>query len=331
MQFSVILPTRNRPALFAQALASVLGQAGTRLEVIVVADGCDPALLSAYQPTWNAAGGRLRVIHLPRSPRGHGQSHALNLGVASASGDYVAFLDDDDVWTDPGYLARLSDMLAAAPAPIDLLLADQAAFQDGDRIARPIWIEDLGARLPTLRAPDACGAYVVTPAELLTAHGFCHLNTTVVRRELFLVLGGLDENIRYECDRDFYLRAIDAATRIVYRPGIVARHNIPDATRRDNMSTTVSALEKRLFQLRVLDRGLLFARDPAIRTHARRHKGYVLKAMAEELTRSGRHAAASRYAYEALAFGCSLKWLAYTGYLGLRGLLAGGDEGPRPG
>ncbi len=69
----------------------MLGQAGTRLEVIVVADGCDPALLPAYQPIWNAAGGRLRVIHLPLSPpRGHGQSHALNLGVASASGDYVA-------------------------------------------------------------------------------------------------------------------------------------------------------------------------------------------------------------------------------------------------
>ena len=74
MQFSVILPTRNRPALFEQALASVLAQDGAEFEVIVVADGCDPALLGDYQPIWDGAGARLRVIHLPISPRGHGQS-----------------------------------------------------------------------------------------------------------------------------------------------------------------------------------------------------------------------------------------------------------------
>ena len=330
MQFSVILPTRNRPALFEQALASVLAQDGAEFEVIVVADGCDPALLGDYQPIWDGAGARLRVIHLPISPRGHGQSHALNMGVAAANGDYVAFLDDDDIWTDPGYLARLSGIIAAASGPPDLLLADQAAFRGSVQVTQTIWIEDFGARLSARRSPDAGDAYVVTPGELLTAHGFCHLNTTIVRRALFLAIGGLDENIRYECDRDFYLRAIDAAQQILYRPGVVARHNVPDPSRQANMSTAVSVLEKRLFQLRVLDRGLLFARDPAIRAHARRHKGYVLNAMAEELARDGRHAIASRYACEALACGFSPKWFAYAGYLGLRGLLGRGKQGPGP-
>ena len=328
IQFSVILATRNRPALFAEALASVLAQGDARLEVVVVADGCEPALLPDYEAIWTKAvsAAPIQVIRLPVSPRGHGQSHALNMGVAAARGDYVAFLDDDDAWTDPGYLCRLAALLAASPEPPDLLLADQAAFRDGVPAPGPIWIEDLGERLARRGPAVAEGGYRVTPAELLTAHGFCHLNTTVVRRALFLEIGGLDESIRYECDRDFYLRAIDVAARIVYRPGVVSRHNIPDPARQASMSTAVSALEKRVFQLRVLDRGILFARDPAIRSHAHRHKGYVLQAIAEELARRGRFAAAGAYAREALAFGRGPKWAAYAAYLSLRGLFSGGER-----
>lgn len=319
MKFSVIIPTRNRPALFGAALESVLAQAGVALEIIVVNDGCDPAFLPEYQPIWDAAGDRLQVIHLPISPRGHGQSHALNMGVAASSGDYVTFLDDDDAWSDAGYLGRLAGIIGAADRPVDLLLSDQAAFRNDERVLRTVWIEDLAETLKATHAPDAFGAYSVTPPDLLRAHGFCHLNTTVVRRALFLEIGGLDENIRYECDRDFYLRAIDAAGLIKYRPGVVSRHNIPDPKSKASMSTTVSALEKQVFQIRVLDRGILFARSPAIRAHARRHKGYVLKAMAEELARAGQFATAGYYAREALLVAFGVKWLAYSLYLTVRG------------
>jgi len=320
MKFSVVIPTRNRPELFGAALASVLAQAGAALQVIVVNDGTEPASLPAYRAIWDAAGDRLQVIHLPVSPRGHGHSHALNMGAAVATGDYLAFLDDDDLWTDPGYLARLAAMIEAEPQPIDLILADQAAFRhDGSQVAHAIWIEDIAATLKADRPADGFGAYAVTPTELLRAHGFCHLNTTVIRRVLFESVRGLDESLRYEEDRDFYLRAIDAAELIKYRPGVIARHNIPDPARRVNLSTTVSTLEKQVFQIRVLDRGLLFARSPAIRAYARQHKGYVLKAMAEELARAGQFATAGYYAREALLVAFGVKWLAYSLYLTARG------------
>jgi hypothetical protein len=86
------------------------------------------------------------------------------------------------------------------------------------------------------------------------------------------------------------------------------------------MSTVLSALERNIFDIRVLDRAILFARAPEIQHYGRLHKSYVLKRMAEELARSGRYRAASYYALEALLVGFNFKWLAYAVLLWARGL-----------
>src|SRR6266571_4199886 len=88
--FSIIIPTYNRASLLPHTLNSVWGQSFSDFEVIVVDDGSTDAthqLLSGYQ-------GRLRVF--PQNNRGPGA--ARNLGASRASGDYLAFLDSDDVW-----------------------------------------------------------------------------------------------------------------------------------------------------------------------------------------------------------------------------------------
>jgi len=61
---------------------------------------------------------------------------------------------------------------------------------------------------PLRREPDVAGAFTVSPAELLACPAHCHLNTTIVSRAFYFEIAGLDEGLRYECDRDFYLRAI---------------------------------------------------------------------------------------------------------------------------
>ena len=90
MFFSVVIPTYNRLALLQRTLASVRRQSYADFEVIVVDDGSTDATRE-----WLASqGGDLRVLE--RSNRGPGA--ARNLGAREAGGDYVAFLDSDDLW-----------------------------------------------------------------------------------------------------------------------------------------------------------------------------------------------------------------------------------------
>ncbi len=324
MIFSVIVPTRNRPDLFARALRSVLAQRGAAFEVVVVDDGSAPEHAAAYAALAAEAGEPGRFFHLTAAARGHGHGYALNFGAAQARGAYLAFLDDDDEWVDPDYLAHVARVLAAHAGAVDLHLADQAALRDGVRLERVVWIEDLAGKLAG-RVPDADGAYAVGVAELLRAHGFCHLNTTVVRRDFFAALGGMEDSIRYEEDRDFYLRAIDRAGLVMYSPRVVAHHHVPDPAAGASLSTSVSVLERKLFQSRVLDRAALFATAPAIRAYGRRHKAYVLKSIARELAREGRWRLAAWYAGQALGAGFGLKWLGYAGLLWVRALLSPAD------
>lgn len=93
---SVIIPTCNRAALLREAIESALAvdRSGFELEIIVVDNGSTdetPDVCSAYP---------VRYIRTEM----RGASTARNTGIEAASGDFIAFLDDDDVWL-PGNIA----------------------------------------------------------------------------------------------------------------------------------------------------------------------------------------------------------------------------------
>jgi glycosyltransferase involved in cell wall biosynthesis len=317
MRFSVLLPTRNRPALLRRALGSVLAQQVDGLEVLVIDDGTSDPFAGPLAAIEASCDRRARFLHLPPSERGHGPSHALNVGAAQADGRYLCFLDDDDEWTDPQYLACAAGLIGLPGPPPDLLFFDQAAFAGGQRIERTVWIEDLAGLLPQTGRLGPSGAWRVGAKDLLRAHGFCHGNTTIVRRDFFNGLGGFDAALRYEQDRDFYLRAIDRAQAIVYVPRTVARHNVPDPARRDNLSTLASDIEKRSLQIVLLEKAIRDSRQEVVRAYARVHRGYTLKHMALSLYRAGRYRQAWPYASAALAAGFNPKWLAFCAWLGV--------------
>jgi glycosyltransferase involved in cell wall biosynthesis len=323
MIFTVIIPTRDRPWLLREALQSVLDQSLARVQVIVVNDGSHSRFAQAYRDIQAQMPLQVQFINLPRTPSGHGASHARNVGATEALGSYLIFLDDDDVLTDPGYLERVVPALAGDTGPIDLHLSNQIAYRDGVATTRPIWIEDLRDRLPA--QGDATGAHVVTPAMLLGCVGFAHLNTTIVSRVLFDAIGGFDTCMAYENDRDFYLRAIDRASSIKYSPRDVARHNIPDAGRTDNVSTRLPRMARMLFQLRLLDKAALFSSQSEIRDYARRHRAYVLKRLSESLYGDGDLPTARYYAWAALTAGFTMKWFAFCLLATLRAAI-----GPAP-
>src|SRR4051812_14458694 len=95
---SVVIPTYNRAELLPATLASVAAQQFTDLEVLVVDDGSEDdtrAILERH----GAPG--LRLLALGRTGN---LSVVRNAGIEAAAGEYVAFLDSDDLW-DPDKLA----------------------------------------------------------------------------------------------------------------------------------------------------------------------------------------------------------------------------------
>ena len=315
MRVSVVIATRDRPALLGRALASVQAQTFPELEIIVVDDGSAPSFAAEHDTLARSLGERGAFHRLPPVPGGHGPSFARNHGVAQAQGEWIAFLDDDDEWIDPDYLARAVRTLTATPSA-DLQYANQEAVRaDGSRVEHVVWIEDLAAILERSGPKRPDGTFLAHPAQLLQSRGFCHLNATLVRRALFQQIGGFDVSLRYEEDRDFHLRAIDAASAIVHDPAIVARHHVPE---RGTQSTRMSPDQRTLDQLRLLDKAILQAKRPQVRAYAQLHKAYTLKALAQRRAGSGHLAIAAFYASEALGIGANPRWLAYLASLWLK-------------
>ena len=323
MQFSIVIPTRNRPDQLRVAVASVLAQTlwndSADIEIIIVDDGSDPEHEAAHAQLARELGPRGHLIHLPHVAGGHGPAFARNTAVSVARGTWIGFLDDDDVWIDNDAIARAAVVaqrhLARHGVLPDLMLSDQVAFAHGRLLDRSIWTEDLNSFVEHTREPAPFEAHRVDVPTLLRCQGFCHLNTTLVRRAFFQEIGGFDENLRYESDRDFYLRAIDAARAILYMPFVTSRHNVPDPDERKNVSTAITPYRRRLFQLRLLNKTILFARTPELIAYGRRHRGYTLKKLAEELWRNGQPRSALYFAKQALFIDLGGKWTFFTLWL----------------
>jgi glycosyltransferase involved in cell wall biosynthesis len=101
---SAIVAVRDGERYLAQALDSILGQSVPPGEVVVVDDGskdATPAVLDAYA-------GQIRVVR--QEPRGFGA--AVNRGVATSTGELLAFLDGDDAWAPASLAVRLARLIA---------------------------------------------------------------------------------------------------------------------------------------------------------------------------------------------------------------------------
>jgi len=96
---SVIIPTMNRRQWISASVRSVLDQTFTDLEVIVVDDGSTDGTTEMLEAEF---GDRIRIERLPVN---QGRSTARNVGWAIAKGEFVAFLDSDDLWL-PDKLAK---------------------------------------------------------------------------------------------------------------------------------------------------------------------------------------------------------------------------------
>lgn len=310
--FSIVIPTRNRPDLFEKALLSVIAQDFTNKEIIIVNDGTDDSYIPRYRSILENQVVNVSWNSLIQRDNGHGQSYSMNFGASIAKGQYLCFLDDDDEWTDEGHLSRAYADITSSEKVVDLYYSNQEAYYvDGTKKQSSVWLEDLIPKLEN----DSSSACEVDANFLLKSDGFAHLNCSIFRRDFYLSIGGMDENIRYECDRDIYIRSIDNANYILYQPKVISLHNIPDKKDTSNMSTLVNDFEKKLYQLRVYEKGILNSKNEAVKELCIAGKMYQLKFLSEKFYEAGKNKIALLYARQALAISYTFKWHLFVLYL----------------
>jgi len=180
---SVVIPTRNRWSLLQAALASALAQEDVSIEAIVVDDGSSDETRERFSAIRDE---RVRVLRHERR-QGHGQ--ARNTGIAAARGEWIAFLDDDDLWAP----RKLRTQLDAARR-------EDAAFAYGDAVV--IDMEgrtlELEGRLPN---PDELLPRMLEENVLPAG-----ASNVVAKRDLVQELGGFDPHLFQLNDWDLWIR-----------------------------------------------------------------------------------------------------------------------------
>jgi len=196
---SVVVRTKDRPDFLRQALESLAEGTYRRVEVIVVNDGGRPPELPEPYPL------ALRRVDLPEN---RGRAAAANAGIGAASGEWIAFLDDDDLAA-PEHLAVLVD--AAAGAGIRAVYSDAAVvtyeLTGAGAPGSPGGWRPVERRLPYSRDFDP---------DLLVLDNYIPFNTVLLERSLVDELaeaargaggqGAFDPNLPFFEDWDFLIR-----------------------------------------------------------------------------------------------------------------------------
>ena len=188
---TVVIPARNAQAWLADCLASVRGQSGDfALQTVVVDDGSTDATadIARLQPG---------VTCLTQPQRG--PSAARNAGSAAAQGEFIAFLDADDLWP-PGKLAAQLHILRQSPSAA-LVFGDCRQFDSGGPWPRTeLEAGDRGA------VAWGSGPLVPDAYARLLHDNFITTGSVVLRRAVLADVGGFAEDLHLVEDLDLWLR-----------------------------------------------------------------------------------------------------------------------------
>lgn len=239
MKISVVIPTYNRANYIVRAIKSVLAQTYKNYEIILVDDGSIDETRNILEPYLQS----IRYVYQNNA----GPAAARNNGITLADGEWLAFLDSDDIWLPHKLEIQL---LHCIKLNTDSCFHD-VSFSDSSSEYIASWNEyvnkgQLG--LPTLRTgilPDAYKRMMNTGHLFLTT-------TFLVRRSVIHHMGYFNEDFRTSEDLEFYFRlaaryrvAYISEALAVYSPGT---HRITDTERiyRDRINAIRYSLDDRL-------------------------------------------------------------------------------------
>jgi glycosyltransferase involved in cell wall biosynthesis len=270
---SVIIPVHNGSRTIAEALDSVFTQTFDAYEVIVVNDASRDECLEVLENY----GPRIRLVSLMEN---RGQSAARNLGASLAQGEYLAFLDQDDVW----YPRKLERQVAILDQHPEVGLV----YSDLDEV-------DEQGHYKTLTVHRSYGMGHPKPSlvNIVIEDLFVLPSTVVCRKRSFEKAGGFDERlIGYE-DDDLWIRMWPLC-RFDYLPEALVKWRIH---RNSSSESQLMERSRQIFYQKLMSH---FANDPFMRGVVRKRFYNVYGSRGTQLLRRGEKTRARAHYWMAL-------------------------------
>jgi glycosyltransferase involved in cell wall biosynthesis len=198
---TIIVPVKNAGRFMAQGLQSVIDQDYPAKDLIVVYGPSSDRTLEIARSFENT-----RVLE----QKGKGLSDAWNTGIAEARGEFIAFLDSDDIWV-PGSLRRRVEQLMAQ---------SEADYS----IAKAEFFLEEGKDIPVGFKPQLLQGEWLSPIP----------GTFLARRTLFEQVGSFDTTLALAGDVDFFARLKDQEIPMTVFPELVLRKRVHDANLSSN-------------------------------------------------------------------------------------------------
>ena len=206
VNISILMPVFNPPREWLiEALNSVMGQWSGNWELICIDDGSTAPHVREVLDAFARHDGRIRVL---RSSGNVGIARATNFGLRAARGQYVAFMDHDDV-IEPDAIQKLA--AAAIQTGADLIYSDEA-----------LTTSDINSVIEVRARPAFSYDYYLSHPYFV--HMIC------VRTEAARQLGGWNEDLPISADVDFVLRILELAGKVAHVPSVLYRWRTHDSS-----------------------------------------------------------------------------------------------------
>lgn len=221
---SVIIPTYNAERTILKTITSVLQQTFSDFELIVINDGSTDQTLELLSTVKDP---RLKFFSYPNG----GVAVARNHGISHATGDLIAFLDADDLWT---------------PDKLELQLASLQQHPEAGVVYS--WTYNMDEKGESFSAGNHFFYIGNVYAQLLVDNFIVNGSNCLIRRQAFESVGEFDPSVTGADDWDYWLRlALHWPFVVVPKPQIFYRQSS------GSVSSKVEVMEKNL--LRVIEKG----------------------------------------------------------------------------
>jgi len=276
---------------------SIKMQSFQEYEAIVVDDGSDPNVQEEYRKIWSELDNRF-ILHLSRPPGcpGSDPSTGRNNGIKLARGEFVAFLDHDDLWLLPDHLEVGVNSLTSMGA--DYFFTHVRGERNG-----PIELEWMTNLAMLSNGPSALPIAKVSRVPLrkflkVMKQAMVHPSHSILRRTLLNEVGGFFPGLKIADDVDIMFRIADRANGILFRSETAVAIRMPEGK---SYSLANSQLEQTLSWYYAMLHARVICKKGEVRRCVRAHEGWNLRELATHFSKQGDFNESLRFAWQSMA------------------------------